>query len=69
MALLAPSIEVILVHHFFSKLHFNVNIVDAFRKRNGELIIVQHAKISRLININELRTDSGANHKVHFNEL
>lgn len=43
--------------------------MDAFRKRNGELIIVQHAKISRLININELRTDSGANHKVHFNEL
>src|SRR4051812_21501667 len=61
LALVTASREVILVHQFFSKLDFIVNIVGASCKRNGELITAQQAKISRLISIEELETSKGAN--------
>ncbi|KAH9667247.1 TTF-type domain-containing protein [Citrus sinensis] len=61
LALVAVSHEVVLVHHFFTKLTSIANIVGASCKRHDELKRAQAADIEYMISIDELESGRGLN--------
>ncbi|XP_019414751.1 PREDICTED: zinc finger MYM-type protein 1-like [Lupinus angustifolius] len=61
LALVAASREVIVVHEFFSKLTFIVNIMCSSSKRHDELQAVKSAELEHLLEIDELITGKGEN--------
>ncbi|XP_019442248.1 PREDICTED: zinc finger MYM-type protein 1-like [Lupinus angustifolius] len=61
LALVAASREVIVVHEFFSKLTFIVNIMCSSSKRHDELQAVKSAELEHLLEIDELITSKGEN--------
>ncbi|XP_019442247.1 PREDICTED: zinc finger MYM-type protein 1-like [Lupinus angustifolius] len=60
LALVAASREVIVVHEFFSKLTFIVNIMCSSSKRHDELQAVKLDELEHLLEIDELITDNGS---------
>ncbi|XP_073064150.1 uncharacterized protein [Primulina eburnea] len=61
LALVGAAKNVTLIHQFFDKLTFIVNIVGASCKRNDELKEAHTDDIAHLISINELETGRGLN--------
>eukprot|EP00268_Persea_americana_P015620 TRINITY_DN17296_c0_g1_i1.p1 TRINITY_DN17296_c0_g1~~TRINITY_DN17296_c0_g1_i1.p1 ORF type:complete len:393 (-),score=37.64 TRINITY_DN17296_c0_g1_i1:1144-2322(-) len=61
LSLVAASSEVILIHQFFSKLNFIINIVGASCKRHDELQAAQAAELERMIAIDKVETSKGLN--------
>ncbi|XP_073059694.1 uncharacterized protein [Primulina eburnea] len=61
LALVGAAKNVTLIHQFFNKLTFIVNIVGASCKRNDELKEAHTDDIAHLISINELETGRGLN--------
>lgn len=61
LALVTVSHEVILIHHFFTKLMFIENILSASCKCNDELKRAQTADIEHVIFIDEPESGSGHN--------
>lgn len=61
LALVTSSREVKLVHKFFEKLIFVVNVVCSSTKRHDELQVAQLEEIAYLLEIDEIVTGKGAN--------
>jgi hypothetical protein len=61
LALVAASKDVVPVTQFFQKLIFIVNTVDSSSKRHDELHDAQMDELARLVAIDEIETDTGAN--------
>ncbi|XP_039134256.1 uncharacterized protein LOC120271648 [Dioscorea cayenensis subsp. rotundata] len=61
LALVASSHEVKLVHQFFEKLGFIINVVTSSSKCNDELRDAQAAEIVKLLAMNELESGRGLN--------
>ncbi|XP_019429719.1 PREDICTED: uncharacterized protein LOC109337245 [Lupinus angustifolius] len=61
LALVAASREVIVVHEFFSKLTFIVNIMCSSSKRHDELHAAKSDELKHLLEIDELITGKGEN--------
>jgi hypothetical protein len=53
LVLVATSLEVIIVHDFFSNLNFIINVVSASYKRHRDLQDTQETSIAYLIAIDE----------------
>ena len=61
LVLIAASRDVIVVHKFFSKLNFIINVVIASCKRHRDLQDAHEADIAYLITIDKLETGKGVN--------
>ncbi|XP_019460090.1 PREDICTED: zinc finger MYM-type protein 1-like [Lupinus angustifolius] len=61
LALVAASREVIVVHQFFSKLTFIINIMCSSSKYHNELQVVKSDELEHLLEIDELITGKGEN--------
>ncbi|XLU71262.1 hypothetical protein S245_030315, partial [Arachis hypogaea] len=61
LILVVASREVILVHQFFLKLAFIINMICSSSKQHDELHVAKIDKIVHLLEIDELETSKGAN--------